>query len=119
MAALIQQEQLDEHGQPTKHRQAKRKVKNKKKAVAVNIEEIDNNDNDEDDDAFSGSDSDQNSDGSLEPDIGTISNDEVCHRCIVLLACVNFLCSLLISYPPKRLPRQSAQNQHMQRNRAR
>ena len=76
MAALIQEEQLDEHGQPTKQRcQVKQKIKNTK-TMARYTDEIDDGD-DDDDENFSGSDSDQKSNGSSQSDIEIIPNDEV------------------------------------------
>ena len=76
MAALIQEEQLDEHGQPTKQRcQVKWKIKNTK-TMACYTDEIDDSD-DDDDENFSGLDSDQKSNGSSQSDIEIIPNDEV------------------------------------------
>jgi hypothetical protein len=86
MAALIQEEQLDEDGQPAKvsskqrRLQAKQKVK-KNKPMVSNADEVDD---DDDNRVFSASDSDQTSNRSSQSetessdrDIETISNDEV------------------------------------------
>jgi hypothetical protein len=81
MAALIEEERLDENFQPVKrrsttHRQSKRKVKPRKTA---NVNSGMGHDDDDDDENYSGSHSDVGS-GSLskdDSDIEMISNDEV------------------------------------------
>ena len=86
MAALIQEEQLDEHGQPTKQcHQVKQKIKNTK-TTACYTDEIDDSD-DDDDENFSGSDSDQKSNGSSQSDIEIIPNDEV-HKPHLAFSCI-------------------------------
>jgi hypothetical protein len=103
MAALIQEERLNEHGQPAKRHQAKRKVKNKNRA-AVHTEDIDDDDND---DTFSGSDSEQDSDGGSETEIEAISNDEVRCSHVARFACVNLLLviQLVDLLPSKTAPK--------------
>ena len=120
MAALIQEEQLDEDGQPTKvgakrrRHQAKRKAK-KKPPIVSNLDEAD----DDNDEAFSASDSDQISSESSQSessDTETVSNDEVCNVTVMLFTSSNSYHSLPTSCPRKWFPSPAAPNQqHTQR----
>ncbi|KAM6489621.1 hypothetical protein JOM56_014943 [Amanita muscaria] len=87
MAALIEEENLDEDGKPTKcrtssRRKSKRKVKSRKSTAASTIV-IGDEDEDKDDGNYSASDSGDQSDSTSESDHGEsdvemVSNDEVC-----------------------------------------
>ena len=89
MAALIEEEGLDENGQPVKgrsttRRQSKRKVKSRKTTnISGNNGDNDNNSDDNYLGSHSDHDSDAGSGSSLkgDSDIEMISNDEVCILC--------------------------------------